>query len=249
MRTRSELYNSLLKLQVDLSFFNEISVLKKIDMSNVQNILDYGCGNGYFAKQLSMKYPNRNFYCCDRDVEILKYFDEFKNSNILLGEYQKLILPVKMDMVILRHLTSYLSNRTKFFNWIKDNSNDESYLLLIDAYDENLLIEPVMPEFKKGLDAFYQSIDNMGGNRDLFAEIKSELSDLGYKHMDSLKIVVNSDIPNLKEKLFVYMNLVAELDNGLPLSEKIREELMNWVTSESSYLQYGLFASVFKLNK
>ena len=45
------------------------------------------------------------------------------------------------------------------------------------------------------------------------------------------------------------MNLVAELDNGLPLSEAIREELMQWVTNPDSYLQYGLFASLFQLSQ
>ena len=44
------------------------------------------------------------------------------------------------------------------------------------------------------------------------------------------------------------MNLVAELDNGLPLSELIREELMQWVTNSDSYLQYGLFVSLFQLS-
>lgn len=249
MRTRDELYNSLLKLQVDLSFSNEVSVLKKIDMDRVKNILDYGCGNGYFSKQLSLKYPNRNFYCCDRNAEILKFAKPFKGITFLSGEYPSITFPVKMDMVVLRHLTSYLSDRKNFFDWIRNNCNDGAYLLLIDAYDENLLIEPTLPEFNKGLEKFYSSVDNMGGDRDIFSDTKHELADLGYTLIDSLKIIVNSDTPNLKEKIFVYMNLVAELDNGLPLSEGIREELMDWVTNESSYMQYGLFASVFKLKK
>lgn len=119
--------------------------------------------------------------------------------------------------------------------------------MLVDAFDENLLIEPYMPHFQKGLDTFYDKVKSEGGNRDLFGTIKSELESIGYTHKDSLKIVVNSKMDNYKERLFVYMNLVAELDNGLPLSEDIREELMTWVTDNRSYLQYVLFASVFEI--
>lgn len=248
MRTRTELYNSLLKYQVDLSFGTEIAVLKHSNWSDASTVLDYGCGNAYFSYCLSLKYPNKTFYCCDRDGDILEVGQRTDHMNLVCGEFPTVKIPNNIDFFIIRHLTSYLSNRKQFFSWIKEHAAQDASILLIDAYDENLIIEPYMPNFQRGLDTFYEKVDKDGGQRSLHDIIKGELENQGFKYCDELKIVVNSEQTLKKEKLFIYMNLVAELDNGLPLSEAIREELMQWVTNPNSYLQYGLFASVFQLS-
>ena len=248
MRTHTELYNSLLKYQVDLSFGTEVAVLKHSNCNDASTILDYGCGNAYFSYCLYQKYPNKTFYCCDRDREILEVGHCTEHMNLICGEFPTVKIPNNIDFFIIRHLTSYLSDRKLFFSWIKEHAAQDASILLIDAYDENLIIEPYMPNFQKGLDAFYKKVNKDGGQRSLHGIIKGELKNQGFKYRDELKIIVNSEQTLKKEKLFIYMNLVAELDNGLPLSEAIREELMQWVTTPNSYLQYGLFASVFQLS-
>lgn len=248
MRTRTQLYNSLLKYQVDLSFGTEVAVLKHSNWDASNTVLDYGCGNAYFSYCLSQKYPDKIFYCCDRDDEILKVGQYTDRMNLICGEFPMVEVPKDIDFFIIRHLTSYLSDRKLFFSWIKEHAAQGASILLIDAYDENLIIEPYMPNFQKGLDTFYEKVDKDGGQRCLHDIIKEELECQNFKYCDELKIVVNSEQTLKKEKIFIYMNLVAELDNGLPLSEAIREELMQWVTSPNSYLQYGLFASVFQLS-
>lgn len=249
MRTRTQIYNSLLKYQVDLSFSTEIAVLKHSNWNDARVVLDYGCGNAYFSYCLSQKYPNKIFYCCDRDEDILNVGQFTERMNLVRGEYPTVKIPNNIDFFIIRHLTSYLNDRKSFFSWIKEHAANDASILLIDAYDENLIIEPFMPNFQKGLDTFYEKVDKEGGQRSLHDIIKGELEREGFRYCDELKIVVNSEEPLKKEKLFIYMNLVAELDNGLPLSEAIREELMQWVTNPDSYLQYGLFASLFQLSQ
>lgn len=248
MRTRTELYDSLLKYQVDLSFGTEIAILKHSNWDDASTVLDYGCGNAYFSYRLSQKYPNKIFYCCDRDGDILKVGQRTDHMNLVCGEFPTVKIPNNIGFFIIRHLTSYLSDRKQFFSWIKEHAAQDASILLIDAYDENLIIEPYMPNFQRGLDTFYEKVDKDGGQRSLHDIIKEEMEDQGFKYCDELKIVVNSEQTLKKEKLFIYMNLVAELDNGLPLSEAIREELMQWVINPKSYLQYGLFASVFQLS-
>lgn len=248
MRTRTQLYNSLLKYQVDLSFCTEIAILKHSNWSEANTVLDYGCGNAYFSYCLSQKYPNKTYYCCDRDEDILKVGQYTEHMNLICGEFPTVEIPNDIDFFIIRHLTSYLSDRESFFSWIKAHAAQNASIFLIDAFDENLIIEPFMPNFQKGLDTFYEKVDKDGGQRSLHDVIKGELENQGFKYCDELKIVVNSEETLKKEKLFIYMNLVAELDNGLPLSEEIREELMQWVTNPDSYLQYGLFASLFQLS-
>lgn len=248
MRTRTQLYNSLLRYQVDLSFGTEISILKHSNWSEANTVLDYGCGNAYFSYCLSKKYSDKFFYCCDRDEDILKAGQRTAHMNMICGEFPMVKIPDNIDFFIIRHLTSYLSDRESFFSWIKEHAAKKASILLIDAFDEKLIIEPFMPNFQKGLDMFYKKVDKEGGQRNLHDIVKGELENQKFRYCDELKIVVNSEQKLNKEKLFIYMNLVAELDNGLPLSESIREELMQWVTNSDSYLQYGLFVSLFQLS-
>jgi SAM-dependent methyltransferase len=246
MRARHQVFNSLLKLQADFSFQPETSLLDKSIWAKTRTVLDYGCGNGYFSQLLSEKHPEMKFYCCDRDKDILSYIPIGKQFIPIQGEYQTINLPEKIDFFVVRHLISYLHNRAGFFNWLHKCASENASLLLIDAFDENLVIEPYMENFQKGLDKFQEEVKSAGGNRDLFGVITEELENACFYHEKTEKIIVCSSEANMKEKLFVYMNLVAELDNGLPLSELIREELMDWVTNDKSYLQYGLFAALFK---
>ncbi len=246
MRSKTELYDSLLRLQTELSYYDEIALLKKINIDTINTVLDYGCGNGYFTRKLEKDFQFKKIYFCDTDEQILNCIPTRKKYIKICQDYKTVSLPEKADLVILRHISSYITDRNEFFKWLKDNTNENAIILLIDAFDENLLIEPKMPNFNKGLDCFYETVKQKGGERDLFEIVSNELSVYTFKLIDSIKIIVSSDKPNLKEKLFVYMNLVAELDNGLPLSEKIREELMQWVTSEDAYMQYGLFVSIYK---
>lgn len=247
MRTRAELYDSLLKYQVELSFGIETSLLKHSKWSEAKNVLDYGCGNAYFSYCLSQDYPEKHFYCCDRDAEILKLASKTNSIELICGSFPEIEIPNNIDFFIIRHLASYLPDRRAFFKWLKDHASPNASILLIDAYDAEFMLEPFMPNFQHGLDSFYDKVDEEGGQRDLFDDIKEELFESGFGCKKLRTIVVNSEEPLKKEKLFIYMNLVAELDNGLPLSEKIREELMQWVTNPKSFLQYGLFASLFEL--
>lgn len=247
MRTRAQLYDSLLKFQVDLSFETETSILKQSKWKSAKTVLDYGCGNGYFSYRLAINNPEKTYYCCDRDSDILENSVYLKKLNVIKGEYPNVELCDKIDFFIIRHLTSYLNDRDSFFSWIRENASENASILLIDAFDENFLIEPIMPQFQKGLDQFYEKVELDGGERNLFSVIVDELKMVDFELCNELKVVVNSEQPLKKEKLFIYMNLVAELDNGLPLSEAIREELMQWVTDPKSFLQYGLFVSLFEL--
>ena len=248
MRSRAQLYDSLLKYQVELSFGTETSLLKHSRWLEAKSVLDYGCGNAFFSYCLSKKNPDKLFYCCDCDKDILSVAEQTEQMNLICGSFPNVDIPNNIDFFVIRHLTSYLPDRKLFFKWLKEHASPTASLLLIDAYDNDLIIEPHMPHFQHGLDSFYDKVDEDGGQRDLFSNIRDELAEFGFVCKKDRKIVINSDEMFKKEKLFVYMNLVAELDNGLPLSENIREELMQWVTNPESFLQYGLFASLYELN-
>jgi hypothetical protein len=44
----------------------------------------------------------------------------------------------------------------------------------------------------------------------------------------------------------MFLAAVAEIDHGSPLPQSAREEIDSWATNSTSYLQYGLFGSLFE---
>lgn len=247
-RNRVEIYDALLKYQVDFSFGEETSILKHSRWNCAKTVLDYGCGNAYYAQRLASQYPDKKYICCDRNEAILSKAHSLPNMSFVCGEYPDVPISNNIDFFIIRYLASYLSDRSSFFSWIKEHASSEASILLVDAKDDELLVEPYMPNFMRGQDAFVQSVSDSGGCRDIMTTIKKELSDVGFICKKERHIVVNSYEPFVKEKIFVYMNLVAEMDNDCAMPEAVRDELMYWVTDPASFLQYGTFVALYELS-
>lgn len=246
-RERAYTYNEFLKLQTDLSYGLEHPLFQHDTWKNAKNVLDYGCGNGAYSLMLSKDYKNKKYQCVDIDENIIHYAKELLSEpvfSVFNGDHNSLIVKSKFDFVILRHLTSYLSNRESFFNWIANNTSKNAAILIIDADDENMIITPELPFFTKGLDDFVEDLKEVGGQRDLREDIINECKAVGFDIQYSNRIIVNSKLPNYKEKLFLYMMLVAELDFGSPVPDKVKEELYSWAIDPDSYVQYGLFGTL-----
>ncbi len=247
MISREDIYDSILKYQVDFSMEQEITILKDTNWSNSKKVLDYGCGNGYYLSKLADKYPDKTFWGCDKNPEILKKVKVQSNTTFLCGEYPSLNIPDDIDFFIVRYLTSYLPDRIEFFKWIKEHSSGHASILLVDAFDDELTVKPYLPMFMKGQDAFIDSVNEGGGCRDLIKTCTQELSQLGFSLIDTKSIVVNSSAPYIKEKIFAYMCLIAEIDNGSVISSELADELIRWLIDPDAFLQYGSFVSLYQL--
>jgi len=246
-RSIEEVYDALLKYQVDFSFGEEVSILKQSRWDSAKTVLDYGCGNAYYTYKLASLYPDKEYICCDRNKAILSKARTLKNMSLLCGEYPKVSVSNDIDFFIIRYLTSYLSDRVSFFRWIREHASNQASIMIVDAKDDELIVEPDMPNFMRGQDAFLQSVSDSGGCRDIMTEIRDELKEFGFACKKERHIVVNSYEPFDREKIFVYMNLVAEMDNGCVIPEDVRSELMCWISNPNSFLQYGTFVSLFEL--
>lgn len=167
------------------------------------------------------------------------------NITVVTGSYEELRFQEKFDFILLRHLTSYLSNRQAFCEWIANISSAAAGVLVIDADDELFLAKPELPIFQSGIEKFRQRVSAEGGQRDVRTAIESEWKTCGFVPLFSQRIIVNSDIGHSKELTYLYMYLIAELDYGSPVRNDLAEELLSWVFNPSSYIQYGLFGTFF----
>lgn len=251
MRTRTVVYNDLLNIQAKISFALELPLFQSELWDNAQLVLDYGCGNAAFASRLLEFFPDKHFICVERDADLAdlaKKQYECSHLTVVTGSYDSIKDKNKYDFVLLRHLTSYLPDRRGFCEWVSEHTTDTAGVLVIDADDEHYFVKPSLPLYSGGIDKFRKNVDAEGGKRNVRKEIETEWGDQGFNLINSERIIVNSEITNIKELMYIYMCLIAELDYGSPLPPELYEELLTWSLNPKSYIQYGLFGTFFARN-
>ena len=251
MRERAYIYDCLLKIQAELSFHLEKPLFQSKLWKEANNIVDYGCGNAWYTKMLADDFPKKSFLGVEIDKSMAEIasqrYHHFDNISIIEGDYNNISSDYKFDFMLLRHVVSYLNDRNDFYLWVQNHANSTGGILVIDADDEYFYISPELPLFLEGIRSFQKKV-NEKGQRDVRKDVRDELPKFGFKHINSQRIVVNSELQNLKERIYVYMCLVAELDVGSPLPRDLAEELFSWVLNPESYVQYGFFCSLFARN-
>lgn len=249
MRDRTTIYDHLLRVQAELSFGLEQIFFQSRAWQTAKHVVDLGCGNAAFTKMLADENPEKIFTALEINEDlaalISKRYRDFPAIEPVHGTYTDLPESFNFDFLLLRHTTSYLTNRRDLFKWVSQHSSEGAAVLIIDADDDNFYLRPRLPIFSKGLEKFRETVDEAGGQRDVRKDINNELAEFGFKNVSTQRIVVHSALPNIKEKMYVYMCLVAEWDNGSPLLPDLAEELFSWVVDRNSYVQYGLFGSLF----
>jgi len=251
MRDRAKIYDDLLQVQARVTFPLEHPLYQFKIWEQSRKVLDLGCGNAFYAKMLLDDYPDKVFICVEKDEAMASIARErYKGIGleVITGSYDALSGDFEFDFLLLRHVTSYLPDRKAFFKWVKEHAASTAGILIIDADDEHFLIKPNLPIFLGGLGKFREKVNKDGGQRDVRKDIQGELAEIGFRHIETQRIIANSKIPNTKELTHLYMCLVAELDIGSPLPQELAAELYLWALDPRSYIQYGLFGSLFVMN-
>jgi len=251
-RQWESVYNDLLRYQTELSFDLEQGFFCASDAwYNAKNVLDFGSGNAYYSKKLANHYPEKKFFCIDKNPKLNKIAKKDSSSNqvkIISGSLDQLEKMVDIDFVFTRHTLSYLSDqeRERFFTWFVKKTNKKSALLVIDADDDAFFVYPPLPLLEGGNKKFQEELKKTGGNRSLLEKIGREWKKPGLLNKWARPLVVHSALSGRKYLMGMFMKAVAEIDHGSPLPEAVREEIDGWEKNHMSYLQYGLFGSLFQ---
>ena len=98
---------------------------KKIDLSNIKNVLEIGAGNGAFGKLLKDKH-NINIFCIEPDSFVrdvlsnrgYKFFDEKKD------------VETKFDLILSFHSLEHFNSMENFFNLFEKVLNKNSTIFI-----------------------------------------------------------------------------------------------------------------------
>ncbi|MFA7060830.1 MAG: class I SAM-dependent methyltransferase [Pedobacter sp.] len=251
LRRWEDIYDDLLRYQAELSCdLEQVFFRSSRAWADAKTILDFGAGNAYYSNLLARQYPDKNFICLERNIELAEIARRGITSNrieVVTGSFDDLDSDRSFDFVFTRHALSYLSDaeRYKFASWVSKNTSDHGAILIIDADDDAFFTSPRLPLLEGGNKKFQDDLKAEGGNRCLREVLPQYWLCNGFSHEFTRTLVVHSAISDRKYLMSMFMRSVAEIDHGSPLPNAVRDEIDSWAVDHSSYLQYGMFGTLF----
>lgn len=124
------------------AYINAEEVIAKLPLVNGMQILDAGCGDGYFSAALSRQFPDSIIYAIDYNQESIKIFSDFvKDNNYvnikpIIGDITKDIA-FKTDAIIMINVLHGLVYNHEIdiaMHNIVKSLNSDGYLVIIDFY-------------------------------------------------------------------------------------------------------------------
>jgi len=238
-----------LTFQADLSWDLESVFFRNSSRwRDAKTVLDFGCGNAYYATKLASRYPDKTFYCLDQDAALMtlcRNRAEQRGIRFLGTSHKDVADDRTFDFIILRHTLSYLPDRPMFYDWFAQHTTPQGGIVVVDALDNEFWVHPSLPLLEGGNRKFKEDVHGTGGRRDLIDVLPGELAQHGFGHESTHRLVVHSDIDGRKHLMFMFMMCVAEYDHGSPVPDAVRSEIDSWSMNPSSYMQYGLFGAAF----
>lgn len=249
MRDQTTVYHHMLRLQADMSYPLERPWYSGEAWHQSMRVFDFGAGNAMYTAKLHSDYPDKEYTCLEYDPKMaavaLSLHDNLPMT-VIQGSLDEVPGDYQFDFLIARLVTLHLAERQPLYDWAIRHASANAAVLVIDAHDAEFYLDPPLPCFLSALSALRTRTHERGGNRDIREAVEREWPEAGFAHLWTKYQVINSALDNVKERMFLYMYLTAELGVGSPLPSEIVDELVGWVLSPSSYVQYGVFASLFQ---
>jgi SAM-dependent methyltransferase len=245
------IYDDLLKYQAELSHdLEQMFFRSSPQWQKAKKVLDFGAGNAHYTNLLAINWPDKKYFCVELNEDLFNIAVReisAHNIKIIKGSFDELGEGNNFDFVYCRHVLSYLkeNERKNFFTWAYRNTSPGSCVLTIDADDDAFYTFPALPLLESGNKKFKDDLKKSGGNRELRAELLKHVDYIGFTHFSTRSLIVHSAISGRKYLMSMFMKAVAEIDHGSPLPLGVRDEIDSWSSNRNSYLQYGMFGSLF----
>ncbi len=106
----------------NLSYLIYLTTL--VDIKKIENIYDFGGGDGDLGYALKKKFPGLKLFCTEHDSHCERILKERGYNN--LKDFDK--INRKFDLIISTHSLEHITNVSKIFNKFKNLLNDEGFI-------------------------------------------------------------------------------------------------------------------------
>jgi len=106
------------------------SLIKQIDKSEINKVLDICSARGDFARFALSYFNIKSIDCLDPDKYMTLSYKDDPRINLTIGIYSDLKISKKYDLIYSCHTLEHYRNPAKKLAFMVDNITDEKYLLL-----------------------------------------------------------------------------------------------------------------------
>ena len=153
-------------------------VVQALGLAPNSVVADIGSGTGYFTVRIASVVPKGRVYGVDIQAEMVKQLEDtikrdgLSNVISLAGKPDDPQLPVRVDLILMVNIFSYISNRDQYFEKLKDYLRPGGRVALIDFIETSSMGPPIAKRIPP-------------------ERVKSELIRLGYELGEELSFLPN----------------------------------------------------------
>lgn len=240
--------DQLLQVQTSLSFSQELKLLRRAGLGNGTSLLDLGCGNGAYLREIEKAMPGAQCHGLERDRALAQTARArlAKPNSVYTGTGTD-DLPEKMrfDIVLARYVALHLPALSLLGDFVRKKGTPQACLFLVDAADSYFDINRPMPLLRAKIAQLWACA---GVNRTLHNDLGQLEDEARLKAVWQKDIVINSDMNGLKEQFVLYMLLNAKFAGNGEIEMPLFDEVMDWYHDDTSSAQFGLFGAMLRVS-
>ncbi len=242
-------WDELLRLQVDLFFPYELDWLADNEAwKRARDILDVGCGNGYYLSKLKALHADKTYHGMDVSAELITLAKqqhrapgiEFATGDFLKGEIGR-----RYDAILLRFVVQHLDSFSLIAERAAAMLRPGGTVIIIEPNFAQSRIWPAAPLFTGLLAAFEQRQDTLGRLRAHLGELPAMIDQLaGWRIAYDRSVFVPAVGP------FRGTKTIATFQRWIDLCERVsgldypfddtRSEIAQWSDGAATYSRIAL---------
>jgi SAM-dependent methyltransferase len=249
-----EIWRDLLDCQTELTLPLELPVYyRNSRWLSVHSVLDLGTGTGDYLKQLSLRFPTKQYIGVDKESEYIDFANRELNdvNTSLLFRCSDLFAIVgRFQCVIARLVAQHLPSLDDFLRHVAHLLEPGGIFLSIEPNDACRLFYPPADAIMDLYRRFEADRSAKGFFRDAGFRIRNISQDYGLVLESETDVIVPSTVPNNRE-LFVRFHklifkLFAEEFSLQSDSDLLQQELQTWTDNRASFAQVGIHFACYK---
>lgn len=238
-------YDWYLEMQSDLSFGAELAFYYREPWLSARRILDLGCGNGSYLRRLATRFPEKSFVGIDIDEQLLVIAQNAgmpANVELACASFED--LSDDFDILTSRLCTIYLNDFRALARWADRHVSHG--LINIGPHDSLMVLEGELTHYRQLLRRLDELSTSTGGSRNAANHLATALAEVGFRRDWQHDVVVTTEPPYSRAKMYHFMQLTAELLLGATPSAEVQHELFRWFMDPSRpYSQFAHHADAY----
>ncbi|MGA8616556.1 MAG: methyltransferase domain-containing protein [Xanthobacteraceae bacterium] len=248
-------WDTLLEYQVDLAFPQELEFLLALPaFKNATDILDAGCGNGYYLSRLQQFFPEKAYCGVDISPELIaRGMDRYPAVSLSVGDIAAYCPARQFDLIIMRFVVQHLKDLDGILAAAGRLLKPSGSLLIIESDLARSANFPPLPAFTDMLHTFARVSADHGSLKPRLLASPHQL----LAQTDSGWIVERDDcVTAAQTGPFTASKLLAVYSLWVDLCERsrmfafdfdaVRKELQTWAARRAIFSTVALRMIVIK---